>query len=349
MPTTYVVTIRVVGIGGGGSNAVNRMIEGDLPGIETIAINTDAQALMLSDAQVTLDIGRQTTQGLGSGSDPEIGARAATDHKEEIEEALKGSDMVFITAGEGGGTGTGAAPVVAEIARELGALTIGVVTRPFSFEGKRRQLQADQGIEELRKKVDTLIVIPNDRLLTMATEQTSMLDAFRMADDVLNAGVSGISGLITTPGLINTDFADVRMIMADAGTALMGIGVAHGDNRATNAARSAIESELMEESIAGARGVLLNIAAGPDLTLHEVSAAADTVQDRCSPDCHTIFGTVIDESLGEEMRVTVVAAGFDRTGGDASHTDPLSEDINSWDTDGATDDDGEFDVPRFLR
>ena len=352
-PATYVVTIRVVGIGGGGSNAVNRMIEGALPGIETIAINTDAQALMMSDAQVTLDIGRQTTKGLGAGSDPELGARAASEHHEDIENALKGSDMVFVTAGEGGGTGTGAAPVVAEIARQQGALTIGVVTRPFAFEGKRRQMQAEQGIEELRDKVDTLIVIPNDRLLSMATEQTSMLDAFRMADDVLYAGVSGISGLITTPGLINTDFADVRMIMADAGTALMGIGQAHGDNRAVNAARSAVESELMEESIAGARGVLLNIAAGPDLTLFEVNEAAETVQEYCSSDCHIIFGTVIDESMGDEMRVTVVAAGFGRASSDGLISSSLSESANTW-SEGSNDfayedEDDSFDVPSFLR
>ncbi len=358
LPATYVVTIRVVGIGGGGSNAVNRMIEGALPGIETIAINTDAQALMLSDAQVTLDIGRQTTKGLGAGSDPELGIRAATEHSEEIENVLKGSDMVFITAGEGGGTGTGAAPIVADIARQQGALTIGVVTRPFAFEGKRRQLQAEQGIEALRDKVDTLIVIPNDRLLAMATEQTSMLDAFRMADDVLYAGVSGISGLITTPGLINTDFADVRAIMADAGTALMGIGVAHGDNRAINASRSAVESELMEESIAGARGVLLNIAAGPDLSLLEVDEAAQIVQEHCSSDCHIIFGTVIDESLEDEMRVTVVAAGFGRSSGDGLISTVLPDGIGTYsDGEGQVDfsfddsdeGDDDLDVPAFLR
>ncbi len=356
MPSTYMVTIRVIGIGGGGSNAVNRMIEGAIPGIETIAVNTDAQALMLSDAQVTLDIGRETTKGLGAGSDPELGERAASEHSEDIEQALKGSDMVFITAGEGGGTGTGAAPIVADIARQLGALTIGVVTRPFGFEGKRRQLQADQGIEALREKVDTMIVIPNDRLLSMATQQTSMLDAFRMADDVLFAGVSGIAGLITTPGLINTDFADVRMIMADAGTALMGIGTAHGDNRAVNAARSAVESELMDESIAGARGVLLNIAAGPDLTLFEVNEAAQTVQEHCSSDCHIIFGTVIDDSLGDEIRVTVIAAGFGRgsSGDDGLLSTPMAdigEDENLWSSNGkdfAFEDD-DFDVPKFLR
>ncbi len=356
MPSTYMVTIRVIGVGGGGSNAVNRMIEGAIPGIETIAVNTDAQALMMSDAHVTLDIGRETTKGLGAGSDPELGERAATEHSEEIEQALKGSDMVFITAGEGGGTGTGAAPVIADIARQLGALTIGVVTRPFAFEGKRRQLQADKGIEALSKKVDTLIVIPNDRLLSMATQQTSMLDAFRMADDVLFAGVSGISGLITTPGLINTDFADVRMIMTDVGTALMGIGTAHGDNRAINAARSAAESELIGESIAGARGVLLNIAAGPDLTLFEVNEAAQTVQEHCSSDCHIIFGTVIDESLGDEIRVTVIATGFGRGGSSSDELSsiPISdigEGESLWsesDEDFALEDD-DFDVPKFLR
>ncbi|HCB34943.1 MAG TPA: cell division protein FtsZ [Acidimicrobiaceae bacterium] len=358
LPATYVVTIRVVGVGGGGSNAVNRMIEANLPGIESIAVNTDAQALMLSDAQVTLDIGRQTTKGLGAGSDPEVGEHAAQEHRADIAGALKGSDMVFITAGEGGGTGSGAAPVVAEVARELGALTIGVVTRPFTFEGKRRQLQAEQGIDRLREKVDTLIVIPNDRLLSMATQQTSILDAFRMADDVLHAGVSGISGLITTPGLINTDFADVRMIMADAGTALMGIGVSHGDNRAANSARAAVESELMEESIAGARGILLNIAAGPELTLHEVNEVAETVQERSSADCHIIFGTVIDESLGEDIRVTVVAAGFDRSGdpgyprtegGDTWVADEDQEMPDPFSDADADDADDSFDVPHFLR
>ncbi len=359
-PQNYVAVIKVVGVGGGGSNAVNRMIDVGLGGVEFIAINTDAQALLLSDADVKLDIGRQLTRGLGAGSDPEIGSKAAQEHHEEIAEAVQGADMVFITAGEGGGTGTGAAPVVAEISKEVGALTIGVVTRPFAFEGKRRQIQAEQGIERLKESVDTLIVIPNDRLLTVASEHTSIIDAFQMADDVLREGVSGISGLITTPGLINTDFADVKAIMSNAGTALMGIGRAHGENRSKNAARQAVSSSLLEESIDGARGILLNIAAGPDLGLFEVNEAAEVIREVAHAEANIIFGTVIDDSLGEEIRVTVVAAGFDRytvqrpSGGttlsdfgDSDDGDQLSDPFGGFDD--GDDGDESFDVPSFLR
>ncbi len=311
-PQNYLAVIKVLGVGGGGVNAVNRMIDAGLKGVEFIAINTDAQALLMSDADVKLDIGRELTRGLGAGSDPEIGAQAASAHREEIEEVLKGADMVFITAGEGGGTGTGGAPVVAEIAKSLGALTIGVVTRPFSFEGRRRAVQADAGIQRLKEKVDTLIVIPNDRLLSVANEKTSVLNAFKMADEVLLQGVSGITTIITTPGLINTDFADVKMIMANAGSALMGIGHGSGDNRAVAAARAAISSPLLEAAIDGARGILLTIAGGSDLTLFEVNEAAEVVQAVAHPDANIIFGTVIDDEMGDEVRITVIAAGFDR-------------------------------------
>ena len=356
-PQNYVAVIKVVGVGGGGSNAVNRMIDVGLGGVEFIAVNTDAQALLLSDADVKLDIGRQLTRGLGAGSDPEVGTRAAEEHRDEIAEALQGADMVFITAGEGGGTGTGGAPVVAEISKEVGALTIGVVTRPFAFEGKRRQIQAEQGIERLKERVDTLIVIPNDRLLTVASEHTSIIDAFRMADDVLREGVSGISGLITTPGLINTDFADVKAIMSNAGTALMGIGRAHGENRSKNAARQAVSSSLLEESIDGARGILLNIAAGPELGLFEVNEAAEVIREVAHAEANIIFGTVIDDSQGEEIRVTVIAAGFDRyTAPRSSAATALGDFAGSDDGDeladpfGDLDDDDEsFDVPSFLR
>jgi cell division protein FtsZ len=315
-PHNYLALIKVVGIGGGGVNAVNRMIEAGLKGVEFIAVNTDAQALLMSEADVKLDIGRETTRGLGSGSDPEIGKRASEEHRAEIEEILKGADMVFVTAGEGGGTGTGGAPVVAGIARELGALTIGVVTRPFAFEGRRRAGQADQGIQELRQAVDTLIIVPNDRLLQISDEATSMLDAFRMADQVLYQGIEGITMLIMTPGLINLDFADVRAVLSDAGSALMGIGQGSGDNRAEEAARAAISSPLLEASIEGARGLLLSIAGGSDLTLHEVHRAAETITKAAHPEANIIFGAVIDDALGDESRVTVIAAGFDRTIGE---------------------------------
>src|SRR5581483_11256923 len=293
-------------------NAVNRMIDAGLKGVEFIAINTDAQALLMSDADVKLDIGRQLTRGLGAGSDPEIGRQAAEEHRDEIEEVLKGADMVFITAGKGGGTGTGGAPVVAEIAKAIGALTIGVVTRPFAFEGRRRAVQADAGIQRLKEKVDTLIVIPNDRLLTVSNDKTSVVNAFKMADEVLLQGVQGITDLINTPGLINTDFADVKMIMSNAGTAIMGIGTASGEGRAVNAARAAITSPLLEASIEGARGILLNIAGGSDLGLFEVNEAAEIIHSVAHPDANIIFGSAIEDAMGDEVRVTVIAAGFDR-------------------------------------
>jgi cell division protein FtsZ len=310
-PHNYLAVIKVVGIGGGGVNAVNRMIEVGLKGVEFIAINTDAQALLMSDADVKLDVGRELTRGLGAGANPDVGKKAAEDHRDEIEEVLKGADMVFVTAGEGGGTGTGGAPVVASIARKLGALTIGVVTRPFAFEGKRRQTQADVGIEELRNECDTLIVIPNDRLLQLGDRAISMMDAFRTADQVLLSGVQGITDLITTPGLINLDFADVKSVMSGAGSALMGIGSARGDNRAVEAAESAIASPLLEASMEGARGVLLSIQGGSDLGLFEINEAASLVADAAHPDANIIFGAVIDDALGDEVRVTVIAAGFD--------------------------------------
>jgi cell division protein FtsZ len=310
-PQNYLAVIKVVGIGGGGVNAVNRMIEEGLKGVEFIAINTDAQALLMSDADVKLDVGRELTRGLGAGANPEVGRKAAEDHREEIEEVLKGADMVFVTAGEGGGTGTGGAPVVASIARSLGALTIGVVTRPFSFEGKRRAMQAEAGIETLREDVDTLIVIPNDRLLSISDRQVSVLDAFKAADQVLLSGVQGITDLITTPGLINLDFADVKSVMSGAGSALMGIGHARGDDRSVAAAEMAVSSPLLEASIDGAHGVLLSIAGGSDLGLFEINEAAQLVSTAAAPDANIIFGTVIDDALGDEVRVTVIAAGFD--------------------------------------
>jgi cell division protein FtsZ len=309
-PQNYLAVIKVVGIGGGGVNAVNRMIEAGLKGVEFIAINTDAQALLMSDADVKLDVGRDLTRGLGEGSNPEIGRKAAEEHRDDLEEVLKGADMVFVTAGEGGGTGTGGAPIVAEVAKGVGSLTIGVVTRPFAFEGRRRSMQAEQGIDNLREAVDTLIVIPNDRLLEISDAQTTMLQAFRLADDVLLQGVAGITDLITTPGLINTDFADVKAVMNDAGSALMGIGQARGDHRAAEAARMAVSSPLLEASIEGAQGVLLTIAGGSDLGLHEVNEAAEIIADAADPDANIIFGTVIDDALGDEVKVTVIAAGF---------------------------------------
>ena len=310
-PQNYLAVIKVVGIGGGGVNAINRMIEVGLKGVEFIAINTDAQALLMSDADVKLDVGRELTRGLGAGADPEVGKKAAEDHAEEIEEVLKGADMVFVTAGEGGGTGTGGAPVVAKIAKGLGALTIGVVTRPFTFEGRRRANQAETGIAGLREEVDTLIVIPNDRLLSISDRTVSMLDAFRSADQVLLSGVQGITDLITTPGLINLDFADVKSVMQGAGSALMGIGSSRGDDRAVQAAELAISSPLLEASIDGAHGVLLSIQGGSDLGLFEINEAARLVQEAAHPEANIIFGAVIDDALGDEVRVTVIAAGFD--------------------------------------
>jgi cell division protein FtsZ len=313
-PQNYLAVIKVVGIGGGGVNAINRMIEVGLKGVEFIAINTDAQALLMSDADVKLDVGRELTRGLGAGADPEVGKKAAEDHAEEIEEVLRGADMVFVTAGEGGGTGTGGAPVVARIARGLGALTIGVVTRPFTFEGRRRANQAESGIASLREDVDTLIVIPNDRLLSISDRSVSMMDAFRSADQVLLSGVQGITDLITTPGLINLDFADVKSVMQGAGSALMGIGSARGEDRAVQAAELAISSPLLEASIDGAHGVLLSVQGGSDLGLFEINEAARLVQEAAHPEANIIFGAVIDDALGDEVRVTVIAAGFDSGG-----------------------------------
>ena len=310
-PQNYLAVIKVVGIGGGGVNAVNRMIDVGLKGVEFIAINTDAQALLMSDADVKLDIGRKLTRGLGAGAAPEIGRQAALDHIDEIEEVLRGADMVFVTAGEGGGTGTGGAPIVAKVAKDLGVLTVGVVTKPFTFEGKRRTAQADEGIENLRSEVDTLIVIPNDRLLAISDRSISALEAFKTADQVLLSGVQGITDLITTPGLINLDFADVKSVMSGAGSALMGIGSARGEARSVRAAELAISSPLLEASIDGAHGVLLSIAGGSDLGLFEISEAAELVAKSAHPDANIIYGTVIDDALGDEVRVTVIAAGFD--------------------------------------
>lgn len=307
----YLAVIKVVGVGGGGVNAVNRMIELGLRGVEFIAVNTDAQALLMSDADVKLDVGRELTRGLGAGADPEVGRRAAEDHTEEIEEALRGADMVFVTAGEGGGTGTGGAPVVAKIAKSIGALTIGVVTKPFSFEGRRRQSQAETGVSRLKEEVDTLIVVPNDRLLEISDRGISMIEAFATADQVLLAGVQGITDLITTPGLINLDFADVKSVMQGAGSALMGIGSARGADRAIKAAELAVESPLLEASIEGAHGVLLSIQGGSNLGIFEINDAAQLVKEAAHPEANIIFGTVIDDTLGDEVRVTVIAAGFD--------------------------------------
>ena len=372
----YVAVIKVVGVGGGGVNAVNRMIDAGLRGVEFIAANTDAQALLMSDADIKIDIGRNLTRGLGAGSNPEIGRQAAEEHVDEIREALAGSDMVFITAGKGGGTGTGAAPVVAEVAKSSGALTIGVVTRPFSFEGSRRSVQAEEGIQRLKEKVDTLIVIPNDRLIAIADEKTSMLNAFRMADEVLLQGVGGITGLITTPGLINTDFADVRTVLAEAGSALMGVGAASGEGRAVAAARAAISSPLLESSIDRSLGVLLNISGPSNLGLMEVNEAAEVVHAVAHQEANIIFGTVIDDALGDEVRVTVIAAGFEsdrqsfggasrdrrgsgqrsatptRLGGTASGENQIADVFGGPADSTASSDfdvDDEFDVPEFLR
>jgi cell division protein FtsZ len=361
----YVAVVKVVGIGGGGCNAVNRMIDAGLRGVEFVAVNTDAQALLMSDAETKIHIGRELTRGLGAGSDPAVGQQAAEAHRDEISHALDGADMVFITAGEGGGTGTGAAPVIAEIAKSQGALTIAVITRPFGFEGRRRAAQAEAGINRLREKVDTQIVIPNDRLLSIADEKTSMVNAFRMADEILLQGVSGIADLITTPGLINTDFADVRMIMHDAGSALMGIGRASGEGRALAAARAAIASPLLEASIEGARGILLTIAGSSELGLFEVNEAAEIIHDVAHADANIIFGTVVDENLADEIRVTVIAAGFDRYEGPgmadeyvsrvkaaspplASPAPVVEEPIDLFGDD-QDDLDDEFDVPSFLK
>jgi cell division protein FtsZ len=311
LTSNYLAVIKVVGVGGGGVNALNRMIDADLRGVEFIAINTDAQQLLMSEAHVKLDIGRDLTRGLGAGADPEIGRRAAEEHEDEIEAAIKGADMVFVSAGEGGGTGTGAAPVVARIAKKLGALTVGVVTRPFNFEGKRRAEQAESGIESLRAEVDTLIVVPNQRLLEMNNKTVSAIEAFKIADDVLRAGVQGITDLITTPGLINVDFNDVKSVMQGAGSALMGIGTAKGEHRAIRAAEIAVSNPLLEASIEGAHGVLLQIAGASDLGLHEIDEAARLVSEVVSKEANIIFGSTIDDTLGDEVRITVIAAGFD--------------------------------------
>jgi len=306
----YLAVIKVVGVGGGGTNAVNRMVDAGLAGVEFIAVNTDAQALMMTDADVKIQVGAQVTRGLGAGADPEIGFAAAQESRDELKEALKGADMVFVTAGEGGGTGTGGAPVVAELGQELGALTVGVVTRPFAFEGRKRADQAERGIDQLRDRVDTLITIENDRLLQVVERQTSVVEAFGMADDILRQGVQGITDLITEPGLVNLDFADVRTIMRDAGSALMGIGRASGENRAAEAARTAVSSPLLEASIEGATGILLNITGGPDIGLFEVNEAAEVVTGAADQNANVIFGAVIDDSLGGEVQVTVIATGF---------------------------------------
>jgi cell division protein FtsZ len=303
--------IKVVGIGGGGTNAVNRMVDAGLKGVEFLAVNTDAQALLMCEADVKLHIGAKVTRGLGAGADPEVGFQAAKESRDELKEALKGADMVFVTAGEGGGTGTGGAPVIAELSRELGALTVGVVTRPFTFEGQKRADQAEFGVRNLRDQVDTLIVIPNDRLLSVVEKQTSIIEAFRMADDILRQGVQGITDLITIPGLVNLDFADVRTIMSDAGSALMGIGSARGENRAAEAARTAVSSPLLEASVEGATGILLNITGGSNLGLFEVNEAAEVVTSAADRNANVIFGAVIDDAFGDEVRVTVIATGFD--------------------------------------
>ncbi|NLZ38653.1 MAG: cell division protein FtsZ [Firmicutes bacterium] len=333
--------IKVIGVGGGGSNAVNRMIAAGLRGVEFIAVNTDAQALYLSNSDHKLQIGEKLTKGLGAGANPEIGKNAAEESREEIKAALEGADMVFVTAGMGGGTGTGAAPVIAEVARELGALTVGVVTKPFTFEGKRRKMAAEKGISELREKVDTLIVIPNDRLLQVVEKKTPMVEAFRIADDVLRQGVQGISDLIAVPGLINLDFADVKTIMKETGNALMGIGVASGDNRTVEAAKAAIASPLLETSIDGARGVLLNITGGSDLGLFEVNEAAEIVAEAADPEATIIFGAVIDDSLGDEVRVTVIATGFDDS---ANERRQMINDLTN-----RTFNADDIDIPAFLR
>ncbi len=308
---SYLAVIKVVGIGGGGTNAVNRMVDAGLKGVEFVGVNTDAQALLMTDADLKLHIGAEATRGLGAGANPDVGREAAMESRDEIKEALKGADMVFVTAGEGGGTGTGGAPIIAEVARELGALTVGVVTRPFTFEGSQRANQAQTGIAELREHVDTLIIIPNDRLLHVVEKQTSVIEAFRMADDILRQGVQGITDLITVPGLVNLDFADVRTIMRDAGSALMGIGEAEGENRAAEAARGAVSSPLLEASVEGATGILLNITGGPELGLFEVNEAAEVVTGAADQNANVIFGAVIDDSLGDTVRVTVIATGFD--------------------------------------
>jgi cell division protein FtsZ len=343
----YLAVIKVVGIGGGGVNAVNRMVEAGIRGVEFIALNTDAQALLMSDADVKLDIGREVTRGLGAGANPEIGRAAAEEHKAELEDVLKGSDMIFITAGEGGGTGTGGAPVVAEVARSVGSLTVGVVTRPFGFEGRRRAVHAEQGIDDLKEAVDTLIVIPNDRLLEVGDPTAPIAETFRLADEVLMSGVAGITDLITTPGLINVDFADVRTIMSDAGSAVMGIGRATGENRAKQAAERAISSPMLETSMEGAKGVLLSVSGPSSMTLHEATEAARVVADHADTEADIIFGAIVDDDLGEEMKVTVIAAGFERRrpGRTASTRPSASRSYSGFEEEG----DDVLDIPTFVQ
>ena len=343
----YLAVIKVAGVGGGGTNAVNRMVDAGLTGVEFIAVNTDAQALMMCDADVKLHIGSAATRGLGAGADPVVGLAAATESRDELKEALKGADMVFVTAGEGGGTGTGGAPVLAELARELGALTVGVVTKPFAFEGRKRAQQAEMGIQNLRDRVDTLIVIENDRLLQVVEKRTSVVDAFRMADDVLRQGVQGITDLITVPGLVNLDFADVKTIMRDAGSALMGIGAASGDNRAAEAARAAVSSPLLETSIEGATGILLNITGGPEIGLFEVNEAAEVVTSAADQNANVIFGAVIDDAFGDEVRVTVIATGFGPSRRRRRREEALEAPVPA--TTGFEMPDEALDVPAFLR
>jgi cell division protein FtsZ len=347
----YLAMIKVAGVGGGGTNAVNRMVDVGLSGVEFIAINTDAQALLMADADVKIQIGAHVTRGLGAGADPEIGFAAAQESRDELKEALKGADMVFITAGEGGGTGTGGAPIVAELGQEIGALTVGVVTRPFAFEGRKRAEQAERGIDQLRDRVDTLIVIENDRLLQVVERQTSVVDAFRMADDILRQGVQGITDLITEPGLVNLDFADVRTIMRDAGSALMGIGGASGENRAAEAARIAVSSPLLEASIEGATGILLNVTGGSDIGLFEVNEAAEVVTGAADQNANVIFGAVINDSIGDEVQVTVIATGFGgqarrRRRREAEHAAPIPAAAA---TEGFDVSHEVLDVPAFLR
>jgi cell division protein FtsZ len=351
---SYLAVIKVVGIGGGGTNAVTRMVEAGLSGVEFVAVNTDAQALLMTEADVKIHIGSKATRGLGAGADPRVGLAAAEESRDELKEALKGADMIFITAGEGGGTGTGGAPIVAQIGRELGALTVGVVTRPFGFEGKLRADQAEQGIQTLRDSVESLIVIENDRLLQVVEKSTPVTEAFRMVDDILRQGVQGITDLIMVPGLINLDFADVRTIMRDAGSAMMGIGVARGENRAVEAARGAISSALLETTIDGATGILLNITGGPDLGLAEVDEAAQVVTNAADSNANVIFGAVIDEGMGEDVRVTAIATGFGgrarrrRTEAPATVASASSERERST-FDAPSVRDVEIDIPSFLR
>ncbi|HEY8626551.1 MAG TPA: cell division protein FtsZ [Solirubrobacteraceae bacterium] len=355
---SYLAVIKVVGVGGGGTNAVNRMVDAGLRGVEFVACNTDAQALAMCDADIKLNIGQELTHGLGAGANPDVGHGAAAESRDDIKEALKGADMVFVTAGEGGGTGTGAAPVIAEIAKnEIGALTVGVVTRPFSFEGTQRARAAEDGIQRLRENVDTLIVIPNEKLLTIVERRTTILEAFREADNVLRQGVQGITDLITIPGLINLDFADVRTIMRDAGSAMMGIGTAAGESRAAEAAKVAISSPLLEESVEGAMGILLNITGGSELGLFEVNEAAEIVMGAADSNSNIIFGAVIDDTLGDEVRVTVIATGFDH--GDSSPSGARESTRRARrDRDVTMDDrqrssleigDDEIDIPSFLK